>query len=89
MGCSSKSRGPSSFLFVTGSSSGDGDGLVCGLELYYLISHRTTSALTLMDSDQACLFFHISRHCWIKFGVEYTAGQLWDAAVVSNPYCGM
>jgi len=58
---------------------------------YYYISHWTTAELTLMlmDSDQACLFFYVSRHCWIKFGVEYTAGQLWDAAVVSNPYCGM
>jgi regulation of enolase protein 1 (concanavalin A-like superfamily) len=39
-----------------------------------------------MISDQACLFFYLSPHQWIKAGVEFDMGKLWDGAVVCNPY---
>jgi regulation of enolase protein 1 (concanavalin A-like superfamily) len=44
------------------------------------------SEAMLNHSDQACLFFYLAPHIWIKAGVEYDMGKLWDGAVVCNPY---
>ena len=46
---------------------------------------RDKDELTAL-SDQACLFVYISQHVWIKAGVEFDMGNLWDGAVVCNPY---
>lgn len=38
------------------------------------------------NSDQATLFVYVSPNQWLKTGIEYDAGALWNGAVVCNPY---
>ncbi|KZP32751.1 hypothetical protein FIBSPDRAFT_811551 [Athelia psychrophila] len=37
-------------------------------------------------SDHATVFLRLSSHTWVKAGVEYDLGELWNSVVVTNPY---
>ncbi|KZP20622.1 hypothetical protein FIBSPDRAFT_861366 [Athelia psychrophila] len=36
--------------------------------------------------DQATVFLRLSSHAWVKTGVEYDVGKLWNSVVITNPY---
>ncbi|EIW66148.1 hypothetical protein TREMEDRAFT_65744 [Tremella mesenterica DSM 1558] len=37
-------------------------------------------------NDQACLFFYLNNHQWVKAGQEYDNEVLWDGVVITNPF---
>ncbi|KZP32742.1 hypothetical protein FIBSPDRAFT_847997 [Athelia psychrophila] len=56
---------------------GVGDGFEVSVDLG--IDHQ-------VKFDHATAFLRLSSHTWVKAGVEYDLGKLWNSVVVTNPY---
>ncbi|KZP20615.1 hypothetical protein FIBSPDRAFT_861359 [Athelia psychrophila] len=61
-------------------SKGVGDGFEVSVDLG--IDHQVKATA----SDHATVFLRLSSHTWVKAGVEYDVGKLWNSVVVTNPY---
>ncbi|KZP32765.1 hypothetical protein FIBSPDRAFT_848016 [Athelia psychrophila] len=65
---------------VYGFKKGVGDGFEVSVDLG--IDHQVKATA----SDHATVFLRLSSHTWVKAGVEYDLGKLWNSVVVTNPY---
>ncbi|KZP14225.1 hypothetical protein FIBSPDRAFT_796849 [Athelia psychrophila] len=65
---------------VYGFKKGVSDGFEVSVDLG--IDHQVKATA----SDHATVFLRLSSHTWVKAGIEYDLGELWNSVVVTNPY---